>query len=215
MKVTENPIVVSLEPGLETDYHQLMKEYFSASERNSRASSIEEKKQIMSTKDKMALLCNRNPGKLEALKSIIREVETAKEKLLIVTRSSAVALELLTELKEEENPNRTLHIHGDLSIHQVNQMNDRFTKSPASPVLILTDTVNAGLDLTAANHLVHYDYPIRYSDMMQRNHRVTRQTSHHTEASLYYLMTRDCIDEFEFQECMREKASILGAGTTA
>lgn len=214
MNVTEKPIVVSLEPEYEAEYSKLMYEYFTASERNSRASSIQEKKQVMAIKDKMAMLCNENPQKLNMLKSIIMQVHEAREKAIVISKSNAVATELLEELTRDEEMKGVLSITTKLSIHEANQTIDRFNKIPESTVLILTDAVNTGLDVTAANHLMHYDYPARYPDILQRNNRIMRQTSHHKDVSIYYLMTSGKIDEFDYRECMEQNQPIKGAMST-
>lgn len=201
MNITEKQIVVSLEPEYETEYLKLLNNYFTASERNIRASSIHEKKQLMAIKEQMALMCNQNPQKMNMLRSIIRDVSDRREKAVVISKSNAVTALLLDELSADEDIKGVLIITTQLSIHEVSEMIDRFNKIPDSTVLLITDSVNTGLDVTAANHLVHYDYPARYSDILQRNNRISRQTSYHKEATIYYLLTSGKIDEFEYREC--------------
>lgn len=203
MKITETPIVVSLESTYDSQYQDLLMEYFKASERNSRNSSIEEKKRMMAVKEKMADLCNRNPRKLDALKSIVSRVREQREKAVVITKSSVVAADLAENLAKEFGARAVLRIASSHSVHQTNQILDQFGKLPESTVLILTDSVNTGLDLTAANHLIHYDYPPKYTDMIQRNNSISRQTSQHGEAAVYYLVTSGKIDEFEYRECKK------------
>jgi superfamily II DNA/RNA helicase len=214
LNVTEKPILVSMGPALESEYLVLLNEYFAASERNNRASSILEKKQIMAIKEKMCSLCNRNPDKLSKLKSIIHDAFEKREKTVVIFKSNAVAAEMLELLSKDFPQNAVLMITSQLSIHELNQTIDRFNKVPESTVLLVTDAVSTGLDVTAANHLVHYDYPARYTDMLQRNNRITRQTSHHADATIYYLATSGKIDEFDYRECMNENPGIDGARST-
>lgn len=206
MNVTEKPIVVSLEPEYEPEYLRLLNEYFTASERNGRASSIEEKKRMMAVKESMASLCNRNPHKLDKLEEIINTAHDRREKVLVMTRSGSVASELSEELARRGESARVLLLDTSLSVHELNRMVEQFNKSPQSTALIVTDSVHTGLDLTAANHLVHYDYPPRYTDILQRNNRITRQTAYHADAYIYYLVTSGRIDEFDYRECMRASA---------
>ncbi|MCM3628438.1 SWF/SNF helicase family protein [Paenibacillus glycanilyticus] len=201
MNISEKQIVVSLEPEYETEYLKLLNDYFTASERNSRASSIHEKKQLMAIKEQMAIMCNQNAQKLNMLKSIIRDVSDKREKAVVISKSTIVTALLFEELSTDEDIKGVFIITTQLSIHELNALIDRFNKSPDSTVLLITDSVNAGLDVTAANHLVHYDYPARYSDILQRNKRISRQTSYHEEATIYYLLTSGKIDEFEYLEC--------------
>ncbi|WP_219638378.1 helicase-related protein [Cohnella sp. CFH 77786] len=215
MKVTEIPIVVTLEPSLETEYLGLLNEYFAAAERNSRVSSIEAKKRLMAIKDVMTELCNRNPNKLERLNEVIGKVRDKREKLAIISKSAAAAAELHERLTAAWSQESVLFLSAELSVHQANQLIDQFNKHPDSTVLILTDAASTGLDVTAANHLVHYDYPSRYLDMLQRHNRMTRQTSQHREAWVYYLMTSGKIDEFDYGECMAERSIRQRANPTA
>lgn len=205
MELIEKRIAVSLEPAAESQYAQLLHDYFAASERKRNASSIHEVQQIMDIKEKMANLCNQNPLKLQALKTIVKEVDHAREKLLIVSKSNSVAAELYDRLAADEEMRGVLLLTTELSIHEVNQKLDRFNKSSGAIALIVSDSVNTGLDFTAANHLVHYDYPGRYFDILQRHNRIMKQTSYHSHATIYYLLTKDRIDEFQFSECMNEK----------
>jgi superfamily II DNA/RNA helicase len=203
MKVTETQVVVSLLSPHESQYLELLNEYYIASERNSRVSSIEEKKNVMAIKEQMAVLCNQNPNKLEQLKTIISSVRNNREKAVVITKSSLVAADLAEMLAEVFGSRGVLQITNQNSVHEANQILDQYNKLPESTVMILTDLVNTGLDLTAANHLIHYDYPLKYTDIIQRNNRLTRQTSHHMEVVVYYLTTSGKIDEFEYQECRK------------
>jgi superfamily II DNA or RNA helicase len=203
MKVTETQVVVSLVSPYDSQYLELLNEYFIASERNSRDSSIQEKKNLMAIKEKMVVLCNRNPEKLDHLKSIVSRVRDKREKAVVITKSNLVAADLAEMLTEVFGGRSVLQITNHNSVHEAIQILGQFDKLPESTVLILSDLVNTGLDLTAANHLIHYDYPLKYTDMIQRNNRITRQTSHHREVEVYYLTTSGKIDEFEYLECRK------------
>jgi superfamily II DNA or RNA helicase len=203
MNVTETQVVVSLLSPYDSQYLELLNEYFTASERNSRVSSIEEKKNVMAIKEKMADLCNQNPDKQDRLKTIVSSVRDNREKAVVITKSSLVAANLSEMLAEGIGGRGVLQITNQNSVHEANQILDQFNKLPESTVLIITDLVNTGLDLTAANHLIHYDYPLKYTDMIQRNNRLTRQTSYHMDVVVYYFTTSGKIDEFEYQECRK------------
>lgn len=208
MKIMEHQIIVSTESELDKEYQGLVNAYFCASERNNRASSIHEKKQIMFIKETMASLCDRNPQKLQVLKNIINNAGNFKEKVIIITKSNAVALFLHEELSAGVSENSVLKLTGELSVHDNYQLRDWFAKSAESSVLITTDLVQTGLDFTAANHLVHYDFPLKYADLLKRNHLIIKSTSHYNVANIYFLMTENKIDEFDYLECMKEKNSI-------
>jgi len=200
MKIIETPIAVSLEQPHDSRYFELLNDYFKASERDGRASSIEEKKKMMAIKEEMAALCNRNPQKLEALADIVSQVRERREKAVLITKLNVVASDLAEFLEERFGNRAILNVSNQDSVHDVLHIINQFDKLPESTVLILTDSANTGLDVTAANHLIHYDYPQKYTDMLQRNNRISRQTSQHSIATIYYLITSGRIDEFEFQQ---------------
>ncbi|WP_422614957.1 helicase-related protein [Cohnella caldifontis] len=116
----------------------------------------------------------------------------------MITKSNVVASDLAAFLEERFGSRTVLNITNQDSVHDVIEILEKFGKRPESTVLVLTDSANAGLDVTAANHLIHYDYPLKSTDMTGRNNRISRQTSGHPEAVIYYLMTAGRIDEFEF-----------------
>ncbi|WP_123041406.1 helicase-related protein [Cohnella candidum] len=203
MRIVETPIAVSLEQSDDSRYLELLSEYFQASERDGRASSIEEKKKLMAIKEEMGALCNRNPRKRDALSSLVSKIRERREKAVLITKSSAVASDLAEYLEENLGGRAVLSITNQDSVHEVNDILGQFGKLPESTVLVMTDSVTTGADLTAANHLIHYDYPQRYTEMNQRNNRISRQTSQHEEATIYYLVTSGKIDEFEFQQSKR------------
>lgn len=203
MRIVETPIAVSLEQSDDSRYLELLSEYFQASERDGRASSIEEKKKLMAIKEEMGVLCNRNPRKRDALSSIVSKIRERREKAVLITKSSAVASDLAQYLEESLGGRAVLSISNQDSVHEVNDILGQFGKLPESTVLVMTDSVTTGADLTAANHLIHYDYPQRYTEMNQRNNRISRQTSQHEEATIYYLVTSGKIDEFEFRQSKR------------
>lgn len=198
MQIVENTITVSLEQPHDSRYFELLNDYFTASERDGRASSIEEKKKMMAIKEEMATLCNRNPRKREALAEIVSQVRESRERAVLMTKSTVVASDLAEFLEERFGARAILNITNQDSVHDVNQIVDQFGKLPESTVLIMTDTANSGLNVTAANHLIHYDYPQKPTEMMGRNNRISRLTSQHSAATIYYLITSGRIDEFEF-----------------
>jgi len=203
-------VIVALEPALELPYLKLLNEYFAASERNNRASSIDDKKQLMTIKEQMMELCHHNPHKREVLKRIILAAFSKREKTVIISRANSAMSELLEAfaLEEEMKDIGVMLLSSELNVHEVTSLIDRFSRSMDAAVLLITDSANPSLNLSAANHLVHYDYPDSDVLLMQRNNRITRQTSYHTEATIYYLMSEGKIDQFNYQMCMNEHGEI-------
>ncbi|MFS0728072.1 helicase-related protein [Paenibacillus sp. 1P07SE] len=206
MNIAEKRIAVTMEAEREAGYLQLLHDYFAASELNNRASSIDAKKQMMHTKEQMLQLCHSEPAKLDALKSVLRRAYENREKAVVITRASGVAMAILERLEQDAEAAEwgVMVLSSDLNVHEVSAQLDRFSQRMDNSVLVLTDAASPSLNLSAANHLIHYDYPDTYAQIVQRNNRITRQNSYHTEASIYYMMCEGKIDMLNYQLCMKE-----------
>lgn len=206
MKVAEKRIIVTMEAEREPGYLKLLHDYFAASEHNIRASSIDAKKQMMQAKEQMLQLCHSDPAKLEALKDLLRNAYDRREKAVIITRTGTIAMAIQEWLQQDvETPGWEITLlSSELNVHEVNAQLDRFSQRMDALVLILTDAASTSLNLSAANHLIHYDYPETYAQVVQRNNRIARQTSYHTEAMIYYMMCEGKIDMLNYRLCMNE-----------
>lgn len=206
MKVAEKRVTVTMEAEREPGYLKLLHDYFAASEHNHRVSSIDAKKQMMQAKEQMLQLCHTAPAKLEALKDVLHTAYDDREKAVIISRTGATAVAIQDWLQQDSEAMRwgIMLLSSELNVHEVNAQLDRFSQRMDASVLILTDAASTSLNLSAANHLVHYDYPDTYAQMVQRNNRITRQNSYHTEATIYYMMCEGKIDMLNYRLCMNE-----------
>ncbi|HEV7861332.1 MAG TPA: SNF2-related protein [Acidimicrobiia bacterium] len=96
-------------------------------------------------------------GKLARLEEILEEVTAAGERALVFTQFAEMGILLqshLSELLGVELP----FLYGAVAKRRREEMVDAFQSDGGPPVLILTlKAGGVGLNLTAANHVVHYD----------------------------------------------------------
>ncbi len=96
-------------------------------------------------------------GKLELLFSKLDAIVSSGEKVLIFTQFKEMG-NLLQYFIEERYKEKPMFYHGGSSLPQRNQMVENFQTNPAYKIFILSlKAAGTGLNLTAANHVIHYD----------------------------------------------------------
>jgi SNF2 family DNA or RNA helicase len=95
-------------------------------------------------------------GKLQALQELLSEIELSEEKTLIFTQYVEMGILLQQVLSTEET--RIPFLYGDLSRTERDAIIESFQTSNATRILIVSlKAGGTGLNLTAANHIIHYD----------------------------------------------------------
>lgn len=96
-------------------------------------------------------------GKAELFRDRLEGILEAGDKVLVFTQYREMG-ELLVKLVREEFSLEVPFLHGGCSPKQRNEMVDRFQNDRQCPVLLLSIKAGGtGLNLTAANHVIHYD----------------------------------------------------------
>jgi uncharacterized Zn finger protein/superfamily II DNA or RNA helicase len=96
-------------------------------------------------------------GKAGLLRDRLEGILEAGNKVLIFTQYRTMG-ELLEQMIKEEFDIEAPFLHGGCSTAQREEMVDRFQSDPACPIFLLSiKAAGTGLNLTAANHVVHYD----------------------------------------------------------
>ncbi len=96
-------------------------------------------------------------GKTELLFERLVTIVDNNEKVLVFTQFTEMG-ELLKHFIAERLGETPLFYHGGCTIKQRKEMVDRFQTNPADKVFILSlKAAGTGLNLTAANHVIHYD----------------------------------------------------------
>jgi SNF2 family DNA or RNA helicase len=96
-------------------------------------------------------------GKMDLFFDKIESILEANEKALIFTQFTEMG-NLLQHFIAERFGDKPLFYHGGISLKQRKEMVDNFQNNRADKLLILSlKAGGTGLNLTAANHVIHYD----------------------------------------------------------
>ena len=96
-------------------------------------------------------------GKVDLLFDKLDSIAESGEKVLVFTQFSQMG-ELLKQFITERYGEEPMFYHGGCSIAQRNSMVDRFQNNRADKIFILSlKAAGTGLNLTAANHVIHFD----------------------------------------------------------
>jgi uncharacterized Zn finger protein/superfamily II DNA or RNA helicase len=96
-------------------------------------------------------------GKMQLLFDLLDAIVDSGEKVLIFTQYKEMG-DLLQQFIRERFSEEPMFYHGGCSIKERNEMVNRFQTISADQIFILSlKAAGTGLNLTAANHVVHYD----------------------------------------------------------
>jgi non-specific serine/threonine protein kinase len=96
-------------------------------------------------------------GKLQRLREICETIRDKREKVLIFTQFKEIT-DNLAEFLEEVFGYKGLVLHGSVSVKKRKELVKRFQSDEYCPFFILSIKAGGtGLNLTAANHVIHFD----------------------------------------------------------
>ncbi|MEO6719968.1 MAG: SNF2-related protein [Ferruginibacter sp.] len=96
-------------------------------------------------------------GKMELLFDKLESITESGEKVLIFTQFTEMG-NLLKHFITERFGETPMFYHGGCNLKQRKEMVDNFQSNPADKIFILSlKAAGTGLNLTAANHVIHYD----------------------------------------------------------
>lgn len=94
-------------------------------------------------------------GKLELLDELLDTIQAEDGAVLIFTQYVAMAKLLKQHLESREIP--TMMLHGGTAVRQRERMVDRFQNGEVKVFLLSLRAAGTGLNLTRADHVIHYD----------------------------------------------------------
>ena len=97
-------------------------------------------------------------GKTEMLLSLLESIVESKQKVLVFTQFREMG-DMLQQMIEQRFEIRPLFLHGGCTIKERQAMVDRFQQNKRGDQIFLLSlkAAGTGLNLTAANHVIHYD----------------------------------------------------------
>ncbi len=133
-------------------------------------------------------------GKAQMLLELLTTITERGEKALVFTQYAEMG-ELLKQIIETELGSPCLFLHGGSSRPQRDAMVDTFQADPLSRVMVLSIKAGGvGLNLTAANHVIHYDLwwnPAVENQATDRAFRIGQRK----DVNVYRLVTRGTFEE--------------------
>lgn len=141
-----------------------------ASLNNTQENSIERKGLVLKMITALKQICNHPSqflkkeddrvdlsGKTEMLMELVRSIYENDEKVLIFTQYKEMGL-ILARILEDVFDTRPLFLHGGVARHKRDEMVEEFQNKRHIKIFILSIKAGGtGLNLTAANHVIHYD----------------------------------------------------------
>lgn len=96
-------------------------------------------------------------GKTEMLLELLRSIHENDEKVLIFTQYKEMG-QILARILEDVFDTKPLFLHGGVARHKRDDMVEEFQNKKHAKIFILSIKAGGtGLNLTAANHVIHYD----------------------------------------------------------
>lgn len=139
--------------------------------------------------------------KLEYLLDFIEQAlyDEPQSKFIIFTRferMSNIIVDALNRLSEKrKQPFGTVVYSGKVSEPMRDYAKESFMNSPQVKVIVGTEAMSTGVNLQAANHIIHFDLPWKPSDIEQRNGRADRTGNVHPNVFITYLLMAESYEE--------------------
>jgi uncharacterized Zn finger protein/superfamily II DNA or RNA helicase len=155
-------------------------------------------------------------GKAQRLLDLLEEIRAAQEKVLVFTQFREMGT-LLQRMLHERLGHEPLFLHGGVARAQRDRLVERFQNEPGERVFLLSlKAGGTGLNLTAANHVVHFDLwwnPAVEAQATDRAYRIGQTRN----VQVHRFVTRGTFEE-RINELMRSKRELaemtVGTGET-
>lgn len=152
-------------------------------------------------------------GKAEMLLDLLQTIHEGNEKVLIFTQYKEMG-DLLVKMIEKRFGNPPLFLHGSTSLKKRAELVSDFQKKGQYKTFILSIKAGGtGLNLTAANHVIHYDLWWNPAVEAQATDRAFR-IGQHKNVMVYRLITRGTFEE-KINEMLISKKDLANLAVTA
>jgi SNF2 family DNA or RNA helicase len=151
-------------------------------------------------------------GKSTAMMELLDQIHESGEKTLIFTQYQEMG-NILLPMIEKQFGAPPLFLHGGTSRKQRDEMVEEFQQNRHTRIFILSlKAGGTGLNLTAANHVIHYDFwwnPAVESQATDRAYRIGQ----HKNVMVNRLLTRGTFEE-KIDEMLRHKKELANLTVT-
>jgi SNF2 family DNA or RNA helicase len=208
---------VPLTPEQASLYEQVVEETLQSV---ARLDGIARKSYVLAMLSKLKQLCN-HPGlylkepvdawqvarskKLEQLRELIEQIHEQEERCIIFTQYIRMG-ETIQKLLTEQLGQKPAFLHGGIHKKQRDHMIESFQAGEQHSMVLSLKAGGTGLNLTAANHVIHFDRwwnPAVENQATDRVHRIGQKKY----VQVYKLMTLGTLEE-RIDEMIEKKASL-------
>jgi hypothetical protein len=152
-------------------------------------------------------------GKASMLLEILESIYENDEKVLIFTQYKEMG-DLLVKMIEDHFGNKTLFLHGSVSLKRRHELVTDFQEKKQFKTFILSIKAGGtGLNLTAANHVIHYDLWWNPAVETQATDRAFR-IGQHKNVMVYRLISQGTFEE-KINEMIQSKKDLANLTVTA
>jgi SNF2 family DNA or RNA helicase len=149
-------------------------------------------------------------GKLARIEAMLDEALSAGDKALIFTQYTAMAAPMREHLQKVFK-REVLYLHGGTSKRKRDEMTWRFQEEPNGPPLFVLSLKSGGLglNLTAANHVFHYDRwwnPAVENQATDRAYRIGQKR----DVQVHKLVCLGTLEE-RIDQLLKKKSALAGA----
>lgn len=145
-------------------------------------------------------------GKFEMLEEICQTIHRKKERVLVFTQYREI-IEPLSEFLSTVFQREGLVIHGGTPVKKRTQIVERFQKDRQIPFMVISlKAGGVGLNLTGANHVIHFDRwwnPAVENQASDRAYRIGQER----EVMVHKFITKGTVEE-KIDEMISEKAAL-------
>ncbi|MBE6499223.1 MAG: DEAD/DEAH box helicase [Methanobrevibacter thaueri] len=133
-------------------------------------------------------------GKMELLITILENILDMNEKVIIFTQYAKMG-EIIQKLVSKKLKTKVLFLHGSLTQQKRNEVINNFQENKDYKILVATlKTGGVGLNLTAAQNVIHYDLwwnPAIENQATDRVHRIGQKS----DVMVYRFITKGTLEE--------------------
>jgi len=135
---------------------------------------------------------DQQPGKINAIESLLSDITGASEKAIVWTCFT----QNVDWLANHFSHYKAVRVHGKMNMEDRNRSIDHFKNDSTVKLLVATPAAaKEGLTLTVANHVIFFDRGFSLDDYLQAQDRIHR-ISQTKVCHVYNLIMKDSIDEW-------------------
>ncbi len=160
--------------------------------------SLLEKSDSDYAKNYIVKKCNNN--KLDALYNLVEEIIESGEKVCIFSRFRAMQPFIAEHLKAIDKNMKFAVVNGSVKdTARYEEVYTKFRDTPDYKILLCTDSLAEGANLSSCKYLVEYDLANSYAIQTQRHGRIERADSIHDNVFVYQIIANESYDEVAFK----------------